>query len=200
MDELIAPWMGYASIPMYDDEVITWWANKKSTYFPKVVDELEKDLGINFERVDLKRDAEIRHKRVKKINGYFSTTLGQAQWHPSDRIWKLKTRQGEEYNSTVIHELGHALGLGHPQDHQATTNTVMSYGRDRTIQRFFYRDLDIFNNIYINRDYVLQDVEPKKVKIDMVTGDCHNSFLKSHHATAHSSFDVLTGINHSDYI
>ena len=86
MEELIAPWMGYASIPMYDDEVIKWWANKQSTYFPKVVDELEKDLGINFERVDRPRDAEIRHKRVKNIKGHFNTALGQASWSPANRV------------------------------------------------------------------------------------------------------------------
>lgn len=200
MNELIADWMGYASIPMYDDGVITWWANKKSDYLPTLVDELEKDLGINFERVELKRDAEIRSKRVKSVKGLYGNILGNASWHPADGIWKLKTVIGDQYDSTVIHELGHALGLGHPENHAATTNTVMSYNRDRSIKRFFYKDLDIFNTIYIERDYVLGDAEPKAINIDMVTGKCKHKSKKRGSKLHNFGHDQLTGIDHMDYI
>ena len=203
MEELISPWMGYASIPMYDDGVITWWANKKSEFFGGFVDGLEKDLGINFERVESKRDADIRHKRVKHVASSHSgkgSVLGQAKWNPSDRIWKLKSLIGDTYDSTVIHELGHALGLGHPEDHNATKNTVMSYSRDRSIKRFYFKDLQVLNTIYIENDYVLQDVIPEKIKIDMISGICHRDNKKSKKKDSITTVDVLTGIHHVDYI
>ena len=200
MNELIADWMGYASIPMYDDGVITWWANKKSDYFPTLVDELEKDLGINFERVESAKDAEIRSKRVKSIASTSGAVLGNARWSPENRVWKLKTRIGDQYDSTVIHELGHALGLGHPVDHAATTNTAMSYNRDRSIKRFFYKDLDIFNTIYIEREYVLGDVKPEKINIDMVIGDCAHASKKKASKSSNHTYDQLTGVHHMDYI
>lgn len=205
MNELISPWMGYASIPMYDDGVITWWANKKSDYIGTALYELEQDLGINFERVESKKDAEIRHKRVKEIwNGGFSSgnVLGLASWKPSDKVWKLKTKIGKQFDSTVIHELGHALGLDHPESHDTTKNTVMSYNRDRAINRFYYKDLDVLNAIYIEEDYVLQDVVSKEVKIDMILGEC---FRNEHQKKKHGKHslkmrDELTGIEHVDYI
>ena len=200
MNELIADWMGYASIPMYDDGVITWWANKKSDYFPTLVDELEKDLNINFERVESAKDAEIRNKRVKSVAGSSGAVLGNARWSPVNKVWKLRTRIGNQYDSTVIHELGHALGLGHPVDHAATTNTVMSYNRDRSIKRFFYKDLDIFNTIYIERDYVLGDLKPEKVNIDMITGKCTHISKKQASKLSNHGHDQLTESGLIEYI
>ena len=127
---------------------------------------------------------------LKEIwNGEFSSgnVLGLASWKPSDKVWKLKTKIGKQFDSTVIHELGHALGLDHPESHDTTKNTVMSYSRDRAINRFYYKDLDVLNTIYIEEDYVLQDVVPKEVKIDMILGECfRNEHQKKKHGK-HSS-------------
>lgn len=176
MDEIIAPWIGYACLPMMEDEVITWWAKGKNSFLEKSLEALEDETSLNFERVESKRDAEIRYKKVKKFKD--KNQLGNAYWHPDDPIWKLKVKRGKSNRSTLLHEFGHALGLVHPKNHWNTRDTIMSYGRDRSIHEFYPRDIGALSAIYsddLDDNYF--DIKPLPVDLDELTGIQHVDYI-----------------------
>ena len=103
--------------------------------------------------------------------------LGNAYWHPNDPVWRLKVKRGKENRSTQLHEFGHALGLGHPENHYANTDTIMSYARDRTIHNFFKRDREAIKRIYLDSTLEFSDIKIGPVKIDELTGIVHIDYI-----------------------
>jgi len=149
-DSLRAYWSNYASLPMMDDGVITWYKKKNGKFLQGVFDQLEIDTGLNFERVTDKAEAEIINKRTRKWKDPSWTNYrGIAQWTPDNRQWTLTTLRPVKYaRSTMVHELGHALGLSHPEDHWKERDTIMSYYRDKTNRYFYKKDLDTLTGLY----------------------------------------------------
>ena len=129
MDELIGSWSQSMSAPMLDDGVIKYVAPKG--HFRRVFKSIEREIGLNFRRIKKRKNfhkAEITCE-VKDINdGY----LGFASWDYSKpgKFYIQSDSKYGIYKSTIAHEIGHALGLAHP-DH-SRTDTIMSYGRDRS--------------------------------------------------------------------
>jgi len=168
MDEIIAPWAEFASLPMYDDNEITWYTRGKATFMENKLEELESEIEVNFRRVKKKRKAEIRYRKVRSFDNPYQ--LGNAYWHPDDPVWRLKIKRGKENRSTQLHEFGHALGLGHPNDHYASTDTIMSYARDRTIHDFFERDKNAIKRIFTDPTLEFNDTKIWTINIDELTG------------------------------
>ena len=137
-DNLIAWWAEDSSLPMYDDGIIYYKAPK--SHYRKVFKKLERKTGLNFERVKRIDDAEIVCEIEyidDDINGYgYFNTKFKDKWHLT------VDGRGQYYRKTMAHEIGHALGLDHP-DH-SRTDTIMSYGSDRYNRKnVFFRDVDI---------------------------------------------------------
>jgi len=168
MDEIIAPWAEFASLPMYNDNEITWYTRGNSSFLERTLEELESEIAVNFRKVKKKRKAEIRYKKVKSFDNPYQ--LGNAYWHPDDPVWRLKIKRGKENRSTQLHEFGHALGLQHPENHQANIDTIMSYARDRTIHDYFERDKNAIKRIYTDPSLEFSDVKIQPVNIDELTG------------------------------
>lgn len=60
----------------------------------------------------------------------------QRQYYPNSSYWEIGT-------NTMVHEFGHALHLGHPDNHEtAGDSTIMGYSRDRTNHWPRYADIE----------------------------------------------------------
>ena len=148
---LKAYWFDWASKPMMDDGKIKWYCPGKGKFFKKVVRKLEnEDIGLDFKRTRKENRAEIIYKKKKGIidDNYF--LRGVAKWRSDDPVWRLTVRKDvTDKKSTVVHELGHALGLAHPKNHAAETDTIMSYNRDFSLRYFTPKDIDYLTGMYI---------------------------------------------------
>lgn len=149
-DDLRGYWVDFASKPMMDDGVIKWnsTSKKERKFLKNVFRKLEDDVtGLKFKKVKNPEVAEILFRKTRYFDNYF--TLGRAEWRPADPRWKLTVRHSiTNRRSTVVHELGHALGLAHPEEHEKETDTIMSYMRDKSSRYFYPKDLDYLTGIY----------------------------------------------------
>ena len=79
--------------------------------------------------------------------------VGVASWTNEEKVWRLCVKEGtgKKLKSTMVHEFAHALGMAHPENHWTTTDTVMSYGRNKKKNPGLYpRDIDILTGLYID--------------------------------------------------
>ena len=132
----------------YRDGVITYKARKNS-HFHDAFKRLEDELGINVKRVKQRRKADIICKYQDEIWGGYAAGLSSDRRRKNgSKYTKLIVVRDQWFTqSTVVHELGHALGLGHPDDHDRT-DTVMSYGRSRDVDWFTRLDQEALAHLY----------------------------------------------------
>ena len=147
MESLIADWYGFASLPLMSDGVIKWHAVGEEAILSDAMSLLEERCDLNFKRVNRRRRAEIR---VVRQNGLIEgRSAGRAEWgHHTKFKWKLRVVNDPRYTSTVVHELGHALGLAHPDHHGENRKTMMSYLRDPQRNHWWRQDYVNLNEIY----------------------------------------------------
>ena len=195
MESLIADWYKFASLSMLDDGEITWFAKNEEPLAITAFSQFERRCEVDVRRVKKRRNADIRIVRRRKlIDGY---SAGRANWSAATGFgWKIEVIREiegyEHHETTVVHEIGHALGLDHPDDHAANRKTMMSYQRDSARIRWYRQDIANFNEIY-NPDLSDKITNPYG-KSSVIDSDSMNRVVS--HATDQISVDYITGVHH----
>ena len=193
MESLIAEWYDFATLSMLDDGEITWWAKKPEPLAVLAFDSFEDKCEVNVRRVVKRRNADIKIVRRKNfIDGYAS---GRASWGKDTKYkWKIEVVneiEGYDTETAVIHEIGHALGLNHPEVHHLNPKTMLSYRRNPHRVKWYKQDILNFNEVF-NPDWSDEITNPYATS-SVIDSDSIGRIKL--HGPSQTSVDYITGLH-----
>ena len=186
--------------------------NQIQTFTVKYSQEMKDFIANTYKKIDDIIDLDFTEKgdndgsdidiySITYSSSFTENTVGQALFQTSEygSWWDIFWVDNDSSKNTLIHEIGHTLGLAHPKDDPfniawTTDDTVMSYnrGKEGWNDWFSKDDLNALKNIWgrendnkiINFDnnfsnYSFQRKVDKSLKIKTDYGDENISLMKS---------------------
>lgn len=150
---------GFTQRYLKGSEVLNYWISPNTPtgliiQIERVLLKIDTLLDLDLQRTSAATSAVVQiapgtgSSSVDPVTGIRSNVIGRAV--PSDERWIVEwAPSGEDDLRTLVHELGHVLGLGHPNPNDPfdqrfnTADTVMSYNRNPSNPGSFYTAADL---------------------------------------------------------
>ena len=185
-------------------------------YLREVFDYLDAITGLSFNEVSDWRDSDVNISFSPDLSelGFSDETIGYASFEEPKRRIDLFVRSEDGWfddyipneANVILHEIGHALGLAHPDHHgdgfnpdSSTSKTIMSYNDDG-FYGFTESDIEALQHLWDSEGHEKDDAEAEKPSVSLNDGLNARVIGTNETFSSESKTDLLTGADSDSLI